>query len=157
MPEKKVKKIEFAPKTTAKKQSVKKTKVAAYARVSTVNDAQEHSLKLQRAYYTKYIKAHTDWVFVGIYTDDGISGLSMRKRDGFNRLIADALEGKIDLVLTKSLSRFARNTVDSLTNIRKLKAAGVAIYFEKENINTLDANGEFLITLMSSFAKEESR
>lgn len=81
----------------------------------------------------------------------------MCKRDGFNRLIADALEGKIDLVLTKSLSRFARNTVDSLTNIRKLKAAGVAIYFEKENINTLDANGEFLITLMSSFAKEESR
>ncbi len=81
----------------------------------------------------------------------------MRNREGFNRLIADALEGKIDLILTKSLSRFARNTVDSLTTIRKLKAVGVAIYFEKENINTLDANGEFLITLMSSFAEEESR
>ena len=157
MPGKKVTKVEFAPKPTAKKQPVKKTKAAAYARVSTVKDAQEHSLKSKRSYYTKYIKAHTDWVFVGIYTDDGISGLSIRKRDGFNRLIADALEGKIDLILTKSLSRFARNTVDSLTTIRKLKAAGVAIYFEKENINTLDANGEFLITLMSSFAEEESR
>ncbi len=157
MQEKKVTKVEVKPKPTTKKQPVKKTKVAAYARVSTVKDAQEHSLKSQRAYYTKYIKSHADWIFAGIYTDDGISGLSMRNRDGFNRLIADALEGKIDLILTKSLSRFARNTVDSLTTIRKLKAVGVAIYFEKENINTLDANGEFLITLMSSFAEEESR
>ncbi len=157
MQEKKVTKVEVKPKQTTKKQPVKKTKVAAYARVSTVKDAQEHSLKSQRTYYTKYIKSHDDWIFAGIYTDNGISGLSMRNRDGFNRLIADAMEGKIDLILTKSLSRFARNTVDSLTTIRKLKAVGVAIYFEKENINTLDTNGEFLITLMSSFAEEESR
>lgn len=92
-----------------------------------------------------------------MYTDDGISGLSIRKRDGFNRMVADALDGKIDLILTKSLSRFARNTVDALTTIRSLKAAGVAVYFQKENINTMDSTGEFLITLMSSFAEEESR
>ena len=89
--------------------------------------------------------------------DDGISGLSIRKRDGFNRMVADALDGKIDLILTKSLSRFARNTVDAITTIRSLKAAGVAVYFQKENINTMDSAGEFLITLMSSFAEEESR
>ena len=81
----------------------------------------------------------------------------MRNRDGFNRMIEDAMAGKIDLILTKALSRFARNTVDSLTTIRKLKVVGVAVYFEKENINTLDAGGEFLITLMSSFVEEESR
>ena len=92
-----------------------------------------------------------------MYADDGISGLSIRKRDGFNRMVADALDGKIDLILTKSLSRFARNTVDALTTIRSLKAAGVAVYFQKENINTMDSAGEFLITLMSSFAEEESR
>ena len=92
-----------------------------------------------------------------MYTDDGISGLSIRKRDGFNRMVADALDGKIDLILTKSLSRFARNTVDALTTIRSLKAAGVVVYFQKENINTMDSAGEFLITLMSSFAEEESR
>ena len=92
-----------------------------------------------------------------MYTDDGISGLSIRKRDGFNRMVADALDGKIDLILTKSLSRFARNTVDALTTIRSLKAVWVAVYFQKENINTMDSAGEFLITLMSSFAEEESR
>ena len=92
-----------------------------------------------------------------MYADDGISGLSIRKRDGFNRMVADALDGKIDLILTKSLFRFARNTVDALTTIRKLKAAGVAVYFQRENINTMDSTGEFLLTLMSSFAEEESR
>ena len=92
-----------------------------------------------------------------MYSDDGISGLSIRKRDGFNSMVTDALDGKIDLILTKSLSRFARNTVDALTTIRSLKAAGVAVYFQKENINTMDSTGEFLITLMSSFAEEESR
>lgn len=92
-----------------------------------------------------------------MYSDDGISGLSIRERDGFNSMVTDALDGKIDLILTKSLSRFARNTVDALTTIRSLKAAGVAVYFQKENINTMDSAGEFLITLMSSFAEEESR
>lgn len=90
-----------------------------------------------------------------MYTDDGVSGLSIRRRDGFNRMVHDALDGKIDLILTKSLSRFARNTVDALTTIRKLKAAGVAVYFQRENINTMDSTGEFLLTLMSSFAEEE--
>ena len=94
---------------------------------------------------------------MGYYLDDGISGLSIRERDGFNSMVTDALDGKIDLILTKSLSRFARNTVDALTTIRSLKAAGVAVYFQKENINTMDSTGEFLITLMSSFAEEESR
>ena len=122
-----------------------------------MKDAQENSLQSQQEYFTEYIQRHPDWVFAGMYTDDGISGLSIRKRDGFNRLVADALDGKIDLILTKSLSRFARNTVDALTTIRSLKAVGVAVYFQKKNINTMDSAGEFLITLMSSFAEEESR
>lgn len=122
-----------------------------------MKDAQENSLQSQQDYFAEYIRHHPDWVFVGIYTDDGISGLSIRRRDGFNRMVDDALDGKIDLILTKSLSRFARNTVDALTTIRNLKAAGVAVYFQKENINTSDSTGEFLITLMSSFAEEESR
>ncbi len=157
MPEKKVTKVEFPVKPSETKKQFPRKRVVAYARVSTMKDAQENSLKSQRAYYTKHIKSNPEWVFAGMYTDDGISGLSMRNRDGFNRMIEDAMAGKIDLILTKSLSRFARNTVDSLTTIRKLKAVGVAVYFEKENINTFDAGGEFLITLMSSFAEEESR
>lgn len=122
-----------------------------------MKDAQENSLQSQQEYFTEYIQRHPGWVFAGMYADDGISGLSIRKRDGFNRMVTDALDGKIDLILTKSLSRFARNTVDALTTIRSLKAAGVAVYFQKENINTMDSTGEFLITLMSSFAEEESR
>lgn len=136
---------------------VKKRRVAAYARVSTAAEEQETSLAAQRDYYEQYIKENKDWEFVGIYYDDGISGLSFRNRDGFNRMIRDALDGKIDLILTKSLSRFARNTVDTLTTIRKLKAANIEVYFEKENIYTLDSKGEFLITIMSSIAQEESR
>ena len=91
-----------------------------------MKDAQENSLQSQKEYFTEYIQRHPDWVFSGMYTDDGISGLSIRKRDGFNHMVADALDGKINLILTKSLSRFARNTVDALTTIRSLKAAGVA-------------------------------
>ena len=92
-----------------------------------------------------------------VYTDDGISGLNTKKRDGFNEMISDALAGKIDLIITKSVSRFARNTVDSLVIIRKLKDKGVEVYFEKENIWTFDSKGELLITIMSSLAQEESR
>ena len=136
---------------------IKKRRVAAYARVSTAAEEQETSLAAQRDYYEQYIKENKEWEFVGIYYDDGISGLSFRNRDGFNRMIKDALDGKIDLILTKSLSRFARNTVDTLTTIRKLKAANIEVYFEKENIFTLDSKGEFLITIMSSIAQEESR
>ena len=103
------------------------------------------------------IKANADWQFVGIYTDEGISGTSTNRREGFKQMITDALAGKIDLIVTKSVSRFARNTVDSLTTIRNLKENKVEVYFEKENIKTFDSKGELLITIMSSLAQEESR
>jgi len=131
--------------------------VAGYARVSTDNEEQLTSYEAQVDYYTKHILSNPDWDFVEVYTDEGISATSTKKRDGFNRMIADALEGKIDLIITKSVSRFARNTVDSLTTVRLLKEKGIEIYFEKENIWTFDSKGELLITIMSSLAQEESR
>ena len=134
-----------------------KRRVAGYARVSTDHDDQITSYEAQVDYYTHYIKGRDDWEFVGIYTDEGISATNTRHRDGFKRMVRDALDGKIDLIVTKSVSRFARNTVDSLTTVRKLKDKGIEIYFEKENIWTLDAKGELLITIMSSLAQEESR
>ena len=108
-------------------------------------------------YYTKYIKKHGEWEFVKVYTDEGISATNTKHRDGFNQMIKDALDGKIDLIITKSVSRFARNTVDSLSTIRKLKEHNVECYFEKEQIWTFDGKGELLITIMSSLAQEESR
>ncbi|MEG1884579.1 MAG: recombinase family protein, partial [Clostridia bacterium] len=108
-------------------------------------------------YYTKYILARTDWEFAGLYSDEGISGTSTKYRTGFNQMIKDALNEKIDLIVTKSISRFARNTVDSLVTIRKLKENGIECFFEKENIYTFDNKGELLITIMSSIAQEESR
>ena len=108
-------------------------------------------------YYTRFIQERTDWAFAGIYTDEGISGTNTKRRAGFNQMVADALAGKIDLIVTKSVSRFARNTVDSLMTVRKLKEKGVEIFFQKENIYTLDSKGELLITIMSSLAQEESR
>lgn len=138
-------------------EQVRKRRVAAYARVSTEYEEQQSSFKNQVEYYTSYIKSRADWEFAGMYTDDGISGTNTKKREGFNKMIQDALAGHIDLIITKSVSRFARNTVDSLTTVRKLKAKGIEIYFEKENIWTLDSKGELLITIMSSLAQEESR
>ena len=135
----------------------KKRRVAAYARVSTDHDEQFTSYEAQIDYYTKYIKARSDWEFVKVYTDEGISGTGTKKRIGFRTMIDDALAGKIDLIVTKSVSRFARNTVDSLTTIRELKEHSVECYFEKENIWTFDGKGELLITIMSSLAQEESR
>ena len=132
-------------------------RVAGYARVSTNDEEQLTSYEAQVDYYTKHIKSNPEWEFVAVYTDEGISATSTKKRDGFNRMIADALAGKIDLIITKSVSRFARNTVDTLTTVRKLKEKGIEIYFEKENIYTLDSKGELLITIMSSLAQEESR
>lgn len=132
-------------------------RVAAYARVSTDNDEQLSSYEAQVDYYTRHIQSNPAWEFVEVYTDEGISATSTKKRDGFNRMIADALNGKIDLIITKSVSRFARNTVDTLTTVRQLKEKGVEVYFEKENIYTLDSKGELLITIMSSLAQEESR
>lgn len=134
-----------------------KRRVAGYARVSTDSDEQFTSYAAQVDYYTNYIKSREDWQFVCVYTDEGITGTNTKQREGFKKMIADALNGKIDLIVTKSVSRFARNTVDSLTTVRQLKEKGVEIYFEKENIWTLDSKGELLITIMSSLAQEESR
>lgn len=135
----------------------KKRKVAGYARVSTDHDEQFTSYEAQIDYYTNYIKSRPDWEFVSVYTDEGITGCNTKKREGFKKMIADALAGRIELIVTKSVSRFARNTVDSLTTIRKLKEHGTEVYFEKENIWTFDGKGELLITIMSSLAQEESR
>ena len=138
-------------------QEQKKRKVAGYARVSTDHDDQFTSYEAQIDYYTNYIKSRPDWKFVNVYTDEGISGTGIKKRAGFQKMIEDALDGRIDLIVTKSVSRFARNTVDSLTTIRELKEHGTEVYFEKENIWTFDGKGELLITIMSSLAQEESR
>lgn len=135
----------------------KRRRTVAYARVSSNHDDQLTSYATQVAYYTKYIKSRRDLEFAGVYTDEGISGTSTSHRAGFKRMIADALEGKIDLIIAKSVSRFARNTVDSLSVIRKLKERGVECYFEKEKIHTFDSKCELLLTIMASVAQEESR
>lgn len=132
-------------------------RVAAYARVSTDNDEQQTSYQAQVDYYTEFIKNREDWDFAGMYTDEGVTGTSTAKREGFRSMVADALGGKIDLIITKSVSRFARNTVDSLTTIRQLKEHGTEVYFEKENIWTFDSKGEMLLTILSSLSQEESR
>lgn len=137
--------------------SKKKRRVAGYARVSTDSDEQQTSYEAQVDYYTNYIKGRDDWEFAGLYSDEGISATNTKHREGFNRMVADALAGKIDLIITKSVSRFARNTVDSLSTIRKLKEHNIECYFEKENIWTFDSKGELLLTIMSSLAQEESR
>ena len=137
--------------------SNRKRRVAAYARVSTNLEEQLTSYEAQVDYYTRYIQSKDEWEFVAVYTDEGISATNTKKRDGFNQMVADALAGKIDLIITKSISRFARNTVDTLTTVRRLKEKGIEVFFEKENIRTLDGKGELLITIMSSLAQEESR
>ena len=137
--------------------SAVKRKVAAYARVSTDHEEQQSSYEAQVDYYTRFIQARDDWEFAGIFSDEGVTGTCMAKRDGFNAMVAAALAGKIDLILTKSVSRFARNTVDSLTTIRKLKEHGTEVFFEKEAIWTFDSKGEMLLTILSSLSQEESR
>ena len=132
-------------------------RVAAYARVSTSSDEQLISVEAQKDYYPKYITSHPSWKYVGLFADEGVSGVSNKNRNQFNLMITEAIEGKIDLIVTKSISRFGRNTVDTLTAIRKLKEAGVEVYFEKEQIFTFDSKGEFMLTLLSSMAQEESR
>ena len=108
----------------------KKRKVAGYARVSTDSEEQQTSYEAQVSYYTEYIQKRADWEFTGVYTDQGISATNTKHRDGFNRMITDALDGKIDLIVTKSVSRFARNTVDSLTTVRKLKEKGITVIIQ---------------------------
>ncbi len=134
-----------------------KVRVCAYCRVSTDTDEQATSYEAQVEHYSNYIRLNPGWELAGIYADEGISGTNTKKRDEFKRMIRDCMDGKIDMILTKSISRFARNTLDCINYIRKLKEKGVAIYFEKENINTLDAKGELLITIMASLAQQESQ
>lgn len=134
-------------------------RVAAYCRVSTAEEAQASSFELQVKHYTEYIGAHEDWVLAGIYADEGISGTQVKHREHFQRMIEDCEAGKIDMVITKSISRFARNVVDCLTNIRKLKSLNppVDIYFEKERLYALDEKTDMILSLMASIAQEESR
>jgi DNA invertase Pin-like site-specific DNA recombinase len=134
-----------------------KVKVAAYCRVSTDQEEQLNSFENQKEYYTRYIKSKPMYEMVGIYADEGISGTSVKKRKGFQKMIADCENGMIDLIIVKSISRFARNTQDCLKYSRKLKNLGIGIIFEKENINTLEASGELLFTILSSLAQDESR
>lgn len=137
--------------------SNERRRVCGYARVSTENEEQQTSYKSQVDYYTSFIKSNPNWEFVGLYSDEGISATNTKKRDGFNKMVSDAISGKIDLIITKSISRFARNTVDSLSTIRKLKEKNVEVFFEKENIYTFDSKGELMISLLSSLAQDESR
>ena len=134
----------------------RKTRVAAYCRVSTEFEEQESSYETQVVHYTSYISNNPEWEMVEVYADDGISATNTAKRDAFNRMIEDCHAGKIDMILTKSISRFARNTVDCLKFTRDLKKLNIAIFFEKENINTLDAKGEVLLTIMAALAQQES-
>ncbi len=133
-----------------------KTRVAAYCRVSTEYEEQESSYDVQVEHYTNYIKSNPEWELVEIYADDGISGTNTAKREGFNRMIEDCKASKIDMIITKSISRFSRNTVDCLKYTRELKDMNIAVFFEKENINTLDAKGEVLMTIMAALAQQES-
>ena len=132
-------------------------RVAAYCRVSTEQEEQQNSYQVQIAYYTDLINRKKEWTLAGIFADEGISGTQTKKRTEFNRMIRMCKNKKIDLVITKSISRFARNTVDSLSTIRKLKEKNVECFFEKEGIWTFDGKGELLISIMSSLAQEESR
>jgi site-specific DNA recombinase len=132
-------------------------KVAAYARVSTNSDEQYTSYEAQVNFYKKYIQEKPDWEYTEVYADEGLSGTTTKKRAEFNRMIKDALNGKINLIITKSISRFARNTLDTISYVRKLKAKGIEVFFEKENLWTLDPKSELILTIMASIAQEESR
>ncbi|MBN2540008.1 MAG: recombinase family protein, partial [Bacilli bacterium] len=132
-------------------------KVAAYARVSTNSDEQYTSYEAQVTYYQKYIQNRPDWDYTHVYADEGITGTNTKKRVEFNRMIKDALNGKINLIITKSISRFARNTLDTISYVRKLKDNGIEVFFEKENLWTLDPKSELILTIMASISQEESR
>ena len=139
-----------------KNHAIRKLRVAAYCRVSTEEEEQQSSFETQKLYYTEKITSTPEWEIAGIYADDGISGVHTKKRDGFNQMIQDCKKRKIDLILTKSISRFARNTLDSIQYVRMLKALGIAVIFEKENINTSTMNSEMILTVLSAFAQAES-
>ena len=132
-------------------------KVAAYARVSMESERMHHSLSAQVSYYSKLIQKNPNWEYAGVYADYGISGTGIKKRQEFRRMLEDAEAGKIDIILTKSIQRFARNTVDLLQTVRHLKELGIEVWFEKENIHTMSGDGELMLTILASFAQEESR
>lgn len=131
-------------------------KVCAYARVSTDSEEQLTSYSSQIKHYSKMIKSNSEWEFVGVYADEGISGTQVKHRAEFQRMINDALNGKIDIIITKSISRFARNVVDTLNIVRKLRESNVDVYFEKENIHTIELDSEMFLGLCSMFAQAES-
>lgn len=145
------------PLTHQSVESCERRKVAAYARVSTDSDEQYTSYEAQVNYYTKYIQSRIDWEYVNVYADEGISGTNTKKRVQFNKMIEDALSGKINLIVTKSISRFARNTLDTISYIRNLRAAGVEVFFEKENLWTFDSKSEMVLSMLAAIAQEESR
>ena len=131
-------------------------RVAAYARVSSGKDAMLHSLSAQVSYYSEHIQRNPEWSYAGVYVDEALTG-TKEDRDGFQRLLSDCRAGKIDMVLTKSISRFARNTVTLLETVRELKTLGVDVYFEEQNIHSLSSDGELMLTILASYAQEESR
>ncbi|WP_069648999.1 recombinase family protein [Caloranaerobacter ferrireducens] len=134
-----------------------KLKVCAYCRVSTGSSKQVESFETQISYYERYIKSKAEWEFAGVYADQGISGTTAAKRTEFNKMIKDCERGKIDLIITKSISRFARNTADCLEVVRYLSSLNVGVYFERENINTMGAESELILSVLSSIAQDESR
>ena len=136
---------------------MRKKRVAAYARVSLDSERLMHSLSAQVSYYSEYIQKNPHWIYAGVYADEGITGTLTDKRDEFKRMIADCEAGKIDIILVKSISRFARNTVDLLKTVRHLKELGIEVRFEKENINSMSNDGELMLSILASFAQEESR
>ncbi|WP_246310042.1 recombinase family protein [Paenibacillus alginolyticus] len=156
-----VKKVVVVPVRTVESvdgiQQIQKKRVAAYCRVSTDSEEQKESYTNQVNHYTKHIQSNLAWDMVDIYADEGITGTSTKNRTQFNRMIQDARNGMIDLILVKSISRFARNTLDLLKYVRELKTIGVAVLFEREYINTLDTTGEVLLTILSSLSQDESR
>ena len=142
---------------TAAAEQRPKLRVAAYCRVSTDSEEQASSYEVQVAHYTQFIQKNPEWELAGIYADDGITGTNTKKREEFHRMIQDCMDGNIDMIITKSISRFARNTLDCLKYIRELKEKNIPVFFEKENINTMDSKGEVLLTIMASLAQQESQ
>lgn len=137
------------------RQTLERIRVAAYCRVSTDSEDQINSYNSQVQHYTDYINSKAEWTLVGIYADEAITGTQTKKREKFQKLINDCINGEIDLIITKSISRFARNTVDTLNYVRMLKEKSIAVFFEEENINTLTMDGELLLTILSSVAQQE--
>ena len=138
-----------------RKTVIERKRVAAYCRVSTDSEDQLHSYRSQVDYYTNMITNEKDWMMAGVYADEGITGTQVTKREQFQKMIKDCMNGQIDMVITKSISRFARNTLDTLKYVRQLKEKNIAVYFEDEKINTLSMDGELLLVVLSSVAQQE--